>query len=114
MLTLRIVFDLFKIIHLIYLHKYHFEIYNASIVAQIKSIKVLMLCCGSGDTKYPQKQGKFTILGVLFDLHGCFVYITMLQIFGNIVGNVSTIYRRLIKAEYLRLLGRHVWDTKIY
>ena len=30
------------------------------ILAQIKSIKVLLLCCGSGDTKYPQKQGKFT------------------------------------------------------
>ena len=67
-------------------------------VAQIKSIKVLLLCCGSGDIKYPQNQGKFTTFEALFDLHGCFVYIIMLQIFGNIVGNVSTIYKKLIKA----------------
>ena len=60
-------------------------------LTQIKSIKVLLLCCGSGDTKYPQKQGKFTTFEALFDLHGCFVYIIMLQIFGNLVRNVSVI-----------------------
>ena len=67
-------------------------------LTQIKSIKVLLLCCGSGDTKYPQKQGKFTSFEALFDFHGYFMYIIMLQIFGNIVGNVSTIYKKLIKA----------------
>ena len=60
----------------------------------------------SGDAKYPQKQGKFTTIEALFDLHGYFMYIIMLQIFRNIVGNVSTIYKKLIKAEDLRLLGR--------
>ena len=66
-------------------------------LTQIKSIKVLLLCCGSGDTKYPQKQVKFTTFEALFDLHGCFVYIIVLQIFRNLVGNVSVIYRKLIK-----------------
>ena len=72
-------------------------------VAQIKSNKVLLLRFSLGDTKYLQKQGKFTTFEALFDVHGCFVYIIMLQIFGNIVGNVSTIYRKLIKAVDLRL-----------
>ena len=60
-------------------------------VAQIKSNKVLLLRFSLGDTKYPQKQGKFTTFEALFDLHGCFVYIIMLQIFRNLVGNVSVI-----------------------
>ena len=83
-------------------------------LAQIKSIKVLLLCCGSGDTKYPQKQGKFITFEVLFDLHGCFVYIIVLKIFRNLAGNVSMIYRKLIKAEDLRLWGRPMWDSIIY
>ena len=74
-----------------------------SLLAQIKSIKSLSSSSGSGDTMYPQKQVKFTTFEALFDLHGCFMYIIMLQIFGNIVGNVSKIYRELIKAEDLRL-----------
>ena len=114
MLTLWTVFDLFKIFQLIYSRNWTFKIYNTSILAQIKSIKVLSLCFGSGDTKYPQKQGKFTTFEALFDLHGCFVYLIMLQIFENLVGNVSVIYRDLIKAKDLRLWGRPTWDTKIY
>ena len=55
-------------------------------VAQIKSIKGLLLCFGSGDTNYPQKLSKFTTFEALFDFHGYFMYIIMLQIFGNIVG----------------------------
>ena len=70
-----------------------------------------MLCFS---TKYPQKQHKFTTFEALFDLHGCFVYIIALQIFRSLACNVSVIYRKLIKAEYLRLWGRPMWDTKIY
>ena len=114
MLTLRIVFDLFRLIQFIYPHKWAFEIYSMLIIAHIKSIKVLLLCCGSGDTKYPQKQGKFTTFEALFDLHGCFVYIIMIQIFWNVVEYVSVIYRKLIKAEDLRLWGRPMWEAKIY
>ena len=114
MLTLRIVYDLFKIIQLIYSHKWPFEIYNTSMVAQIKSIKGLLPCLGSGDTNYPQKLSKFTTFEALFNFHGYFMYIIMLQIFGNIVGNVSTIYRKRIKAEDLRLWGRPMWDSIIY
>ena len=72
-------------------------------VARIKSNKVLLLRFSLGDTKYPQKQGKFTTFEALFDLHGCFVYLIMFQIFENLVGNVSVIYRDLIKAKDLRL-----------
>ena len=74
-----------------------------SILAQIKSIKSLSSISGSGDTMYPQKQGKFTTFVAHFDLHGCFVYIIVLQIFINIVGHVSVSYRKPIKAEDLRL-----------
>ena len=63
-------------------------------VAQIKSNKVLLLRFSLGDTKYPQKQGKFTTFEALFDLHGCFVYINKLQIFVNIAEYVSVIYRK--------------------
>ena len=72
-------------------------------VAQIKSNKVLLLRFSLGDTKYPQKQGKFTTFEALFDLYGCFLYIIMLRIFRNIVGNVSVIYIKLITAEDLSL-----------
>ena len=72
-------------------------------LTQIKSIKVLLLCCGSGDTKYPQKQGKFTTFEALFDLYGCFVYIITLQIFRNLAEDVSVIYIKLITAEDLSL-----------
>ena len=72
-------------------------------VAQFKSNKVLLLRFSLRDTKYPQKQGKFTTFEALFDLYGCFVYIIMLQIFRNIVGNVSVSYRKPIKVEDLRL-----------
>ena len=68
----------------------------------------------SEDAKYPQKQVKFTTFEALFVLHGYFMYIIMLQIFGSIVGCVCTIYRKLIKAEDLRLWGRPMWDTIIY
>ena len=74
-----------------------------SLLAQIKSIKSLSSSSGSGDTKYPQKQVKFTTFEAHFDLHGCFVYIIMLQIFKTTVGNVSVSYRKPIKAEDLRL-----------
>ena len=72
-------------------------------VAQIKSNKVLLLRFSLGDTKYPQKQGKFTTFEALFDLHGHFVYTIMLQIFIKLVGRVSVIYIRLIRAVDLRL-----------
>ena len=114
MLTLWTVFDLFKVFQLIYSRNWTFKIYNTSILAQIKSNKVLSLCFGSGDTNYPQKLSKFTTFEALFDFHGYFMYIIMLQIFGNIVGNVSTIYRKRIKAEDLRLWGRPMWDSIIY
>ena len=114
MLTLRIVFDLFRLIQFIYMHKWAFEIYSRLIIAQIKSIKVLLLCCGSGDTKYPQKQGKFTTFEALFDLYGCFVYIITLQIFRNLAEDVSVIYIKLITAEDLGLWGRPMRDTIIY
>ena len=56
MLTLRIVFDLFKIIQLIYSHNLTFEIYNMLALVQIKSNRVLSPCLGPGDTKYPQNR----------------------------------------------------------
>ena len=68
----------------------------------------------SEDAKYPQKQVKFTTFEALFVLHGYFMYIIMLQIFGSIVDCVCTIYRKLIKAEDLRLWGRPMWDSIIY
>ena len=114
MLTLRIVFDLFKFIQSIFSHKWAFEIYNILTVAQIKSNKALLLRFSLGDTKYPQKQGKFTTFEALFILHGYLMYIIMLQIIRKLVGNVFMIYIKLIKAEYLRLWGRYVWDTRIY
>ena len=80
----------------------------------VKSFMSLSSSSSSWDAKYPQKQGKFTTFEALFDFHGYFMYIIMLQIFGNIVGNVSTIYRELIKAEDLRLWGRPMWDSIIY
>ena len=73
-----------------------------------------MLRFSLGDTKYLQKQGKFTTFEALFDLYGCFVYIITLQIFRNLAEDVSVIYIKLIKAEDLRLWGRPMWDTKIY
>ena len=66
-------------------------------VAQIKSNKVLLFRFSLGDTKYPQKQGKFTTFEALFDLHGCFLCIIMLQIFRNLVGSVSKIYKKVKK-----------------
>ena len=72
-------------------------------VAQIKSNKVLLLRFSLGDTKYPQKQGKFTTFEALFDLHGCFMYLNKLQIFIKLLSRVYMIYLKLIKAEYLRL-----------
>ena len=78
MLTLRIVFDLFKIISSTYLHKSSFDNYYTVAWSYVKSFKPLSLRSGPGDTKYPQKQGKYTTFEALFDLHGCFVYIIML------------------------------------
>ena len=72
-------------------------------VAQIKSIKGLLLCFGSGDTNYPQKLSKFTTFEALFDFHGYFMYIIMLQIFRDILDKVSVVCRKIIKAVYLRL-----------
>ena len=72
-------------------------------VAQIKSNKVLLLRFSLGDTKYPQKQGKFTTFEALFDLYGCFVYIIALQIFRNLAEDVSVIYIKLITAVDLGL-----------
>ena len=72
-------------------------------VARIKSNKVLLLRFSLEDTKYPQKQGKFTTFEALFVLHGYFMYIIMLQIIRKLVGNVFMISIKLIKAEYLRL-----------
>ena len=80
----------------------------------VKSFRSLSSSSGSGDTKYPQKQGKFTSFEALFDLRVCFMYLIKLQIFGKIMGDVSVIYRKQIKAVYLRLWGRPMWDTKIY
>ena len=114
MLTLRIVFDLFKFIQSIFSHKWAFEVYNMLTVAQIKSNKVLLLRFSLGDTKYPQKQGKFTTFEALFDLYGCFVYIITLQIFRNLAEDVSVIYIKLITAEDLGLWGRPMRDTIIY
>ena len=82
--------------------------------AYFKSFRSLSSSSSSEDAKYPQKQVKFTTFEALFVLHGYFMYITMLQIIRNLVCNVSTIYRKLIKAEDLRLWGRPMWDTKIY
>ena len=81
---------------------------------RVKSSKSLSSSSGSGDTKYSQKQVKFTTFEAHFDLHGCFVSIIMLQIFRNIVGHVSVSFRKPIKAEDLRLWSRPMWDTKIY
>ena len=72
-------------------------------VAQIKSNKVLLLRFSLGDTKYLQKQGKFTTFEALFDLYGCFVYIITLQIFRNLAEDVSVIHIKLITTEDLSL-----------
>ena len=97
-----------------YLQKWSFDIYYTVQWARVKSLKSLSLRSGPGDTKYSQKQVKFTTFEAHFDLHGCFVYIIMLQIFRNIVGHVSVSCRKPIKAEDLRLWSRPMWDTKIY
>ena len=96
------------------MQKWSFDIYYTVQGARLKSFKSLPSSSGSGDTKYPQKQVKFTTFEANFELHGCFMYIIMLQIFRNIVGHVSVSYRKPIKAEDLRSWGRPVWDTKIY
>ena len=98
----------------IYLQKWNFYIYYTVQWTRVKSFKSLPSSPGSGDTKYLQKQAKFTTFEAHLDLHGCFMYIIMLQIFKNIVGHVSVSYIKPIKAEDLRSWGRPVWDTKIY
>ena len=85
------------------LQKLGFNIYYTVNGTHVKSFKSLSSSSGSGDTTYPQKQGKFTTFEAHFDLHGCFVYIIVLQIFRNIVGHVSVSYRKPIKLEDLRL-----------
>ena len=82
--------------------------------AYVKSFRSLSSSSSSEDAKYSQKQVKFTTFKALFVLHGYFMYIIMLQIIRKLVGNVFMIYIKLIKAEYLRLWGRYVWDTRIY
>ena len=98
----------------IYLQKWNFYIYYTVQWTRVKSFKSLPSSPGSGDTKYLQKQAKFTTFEAHLDLHGCFMYIIMLQIFKNIVGHVSVSYMKLIKAEDLRLWGRPMRDTIIY
>ena len=80
----------------------------------VKSFMSLSSSSSSEDAKYSQKQVKFTTFEALFVLHGYFMYIIMLQIIESLVGNVSMIYIKPIKAEDLGLWGRHVWDTRIY
>ena len=82
--------------------------------AYFKSFRLLPSSSSSEDAKYPQKQVKFTTFEALFVLHGYFMYIIMLRIIINLVCNVSTIYRKLIKAKDLRLWGRPMWDSIIY
>ena len=96
------------------MQKWSSDIYYTVQWTRVKSCKLLSSSSGSGDTKYSQKQVKFTTFEAHFELHGCFMYIIMLQIFRNIVGHVSVSYRKPIKAEDLRSWGRPVWDTKIY
>lgn len=79
-----------------------------------KSCMSLSSSSSSEDAKYSQKQVKFTTFEALFILHSYLMYIIMLQIIRKLVGSVFMIYIKLIKAEYLRLLGRYVWDTRIY
>ena len=94
--------------------KWTFDVYYTVEWAYVKSLRSLSSSSSSEDAKYPQKQVKFTTFEALFVLHVYFMYITMLQIIRNLVCNVSTIYRKLIKAEDLRLWGRPMWDTIIY
>ena len=82
--------------------------------AYFKSFRSLSSSSISEDAKYPQKQVKFTTVEALFLLHGYFMFIIMLQIIINLVGDVSMICIKPTKAEDLRLWGRHVWDTRIY
>ena len=82
--------------------------------AYVKSFRSLSSGSSSEDAKYPQKQVKFTTFEALFVLHGYFMYINMLQIIRDLVGNVSMICIKPTKAEDLRLWGRHVWDARIY
>ena len=96
------------------MQKWSFNIYYKVKGTLVKSFKSLSSSSVSGDTKYPQKQGKFTTFEAHFDLHGCFMCIIMLQIFKYTAGHVSVSYIKLIKAEYLRLWGRPMWDTIIY
>ena len=97
-----------------YSYKGSLDAYYTVELTHVKLFKPLSSSSGSGDTKYSQKQVKFTTFEAHFDLHGCFVYIIMLQIFKNIVGQVSVSYKKPIKAEDLRSWGRPMWDTKIY
>ena len=97
-----------------YLQKLTFYVYYTVELAYVKSFRSLSSGYSSEDAQYSQKQVKFTTFEALFVLHGCFMYIIMLQIVNNLVGNVSVIYRKIIKAEYLRLWGRPMRDTKIY
>ena len=96
------------------MQKWSFDIHYTIQWAHVKSFKPLSSSSVSGDTKYPQKQGKFTTFEAHFDLHGCFMYIIMLRIFKDITDHVSVAYIKLIKAEDLRLWGRPMRDTIIY
>ena len=114
MLTLRIAFDLFQIISIIYMQKWIFDVYYTLRWTYLKSFRSLSSSSSSEDAKYPQKQVKFITFEALFVLHGYFMYIIMLQIIRNLVGYVCMIFIKPTKAEDLRLWGRHVWDTRIY
>ena len=96
------------------MQKWTFDVYYTVEWDYVKSFRSLSSSSPSEDAKYPQKQVKFTTFEALFVLHGYFMYIIILQIIINLVCNVSTIYRKLIKAEDLRLWGRPMWDTIIY
>ena len=96
------------------MQKWSFDVYYTIKWAHVKSFKPLSLRSVSGNTKYPQKQGKSTAFEAHFDLHSCFMYIIMLQIFRDITGHVSVSYMKLIKAEDLRLWGTPMRDTIIY
>ena len=96
------------------MQKWSLDIYYTVQWTRVKSFKLLSSSSVTWDTKYSQKQVKCTTFEALFDLHGCFMYIIMLQIFRNIVRHVSVWYRKPIKVEDLRLWGRPVWDTRIY
>ena len=96
------------------MHERSSDVYYKVKRTYVKSFKSSSSSSGSGDTKYPQKQVKFTTFEAHFDLHGCFVYIITLQIFRNLAEDVSVIYIKLITAEDLGLWGRPMRDTIIY